>query len=54
MTKDYVVRAMVAPDGKLINKGHSHGEDKDAAFRHYTLLKRKGWKAEIELLEEGC
>ena len=53
LKKDYVIIAQTAPDGKIVNKEHSHGDDKEAAWRHYDLLKRQGWRRiEIELREK--
>lgn len=47
--EEYVVRAITAPDKRIVNKEHSHGEDKEGAMRHFTRLKKQGWRAEIIL-----
>lgn len=50
--KDYVVIAKTAPDGKIVNLEYSYGEEKETALRHLDMLKRGGWRAEVELREQ--
>jgi len=47
LTGNYVVRAKVRPDRKVVNKEYPYGEDREKAHKHLALLLKQGWKADI-------